>query len=104
MKEKVKVLTQRVDLVSTKQDNISGEILGKLKKDLISESSRILEEFKTNLRNSMGKIEDQLHDKVDKLNLDEITRRIDTKISLEIGRKLDKTDLKKSTVLINKKV
>jgi hypothetical protein len=102
--EKVKIINQRVDLISNKQDNISNEILGKLKKDLVNESSRILEEFKTNLRNSMGKIEDQLHDKVDRLNLDEIARKIDTKIAYEVSKKLDKTDLKKNNGIINKKV
>ena len=104
IKDKIKTMNQRIDHISSKQESISGEILGKLKRDLTNESNRILEEFKLNLKNSMERIEDQLHDKVDKLNLDEIARKIDAKIILEVGRKLDKNDLRKSTGLINKKV
>ncbi len=52
----------------------------------------------------MSRIEDKLNEKVDKLNLDEIARKIDARLSLEMGRKIDKTDLKKNTNLMNKKV
>lgn len=104
LKEKVKNLTSKFEHMSFRQDNITGEILGRIKKDLSGESNRILEEFKTNLKSSMSRIEDKLSEKVDKLNLDEIARKIDSKIIQEVSKKLDKNDLKKNTTIMNKKV
>ena len=104
IKEKVKVIQSKFEIVEVKQENTNKEILGKLKKELVTESTRILLEFKTNLKNSMTQIQDQLHDKVDRLNLDEIARKIDIKITQEVSRKLDKNELKKNTSVLNKKV
>jgi hypothetical protein len=64
----------------------------------------MLEEFRGDLKNSIGKIEDQLREKVDRMNLDEFGRKFDHKLVNEISKKIDKTDLKKNNTYFNKKV
>ena len=100
----LKVLTDRMEQIQSKQNNMNTEILTKVKKDLQYESGRILEDFKYDLRNSINKIQEQLKEKVDRLNLDEFGKKIDNKMLIEIGKKLDKNDLKKNNNLINKKI
>jgi len=56
------------------------------------------------LKNSIGKVEDQLREKVDRMNLDEFGRRFDNKLVNEISKKMDKNDLKKNNTYLNKKV
>ena len=50
------------------------------------------------------KLDDQLKEKVDKYNFDEYGRRVDTKINMEISKKIDKVELKKNNSMMNKKV
>jgi hypothetical protein len=64
----------------------------------------MLEEFRGDLKNSISKIEDQLREKVDRMNLDEFGRKFDHKLVNEISKKIDKTDLKKNNTYFNKKV
>ena len=56
------------------------------------------------MKNSIGKVEDQLREKVDRMNLDEFGRRFDNKLVNEISKKMDKNDLKKNNTYLNKKV
>ena len=70
----------------------------------LGESNRILDEFRGDLKVSIGSIEEQLREKVDRFNLDEFGKRMDTKFNTEISKKIDKFDLKKNNVLLNKKV
>jgi hypothetical protein len=104
VKDKFKAHFLRIEEISNKQENMTGDILARIKRDLNTESNRILDEFKLSLKSSMSRIEDKLNEKVDKLNLDEIARKIDARLSLEMGRKIDKTDLRKNNNLMNKKV
>lgn len=98
------LLVDKVDKLSLKQESMNIEILTKVKRDLSHESTRILEDFKHDLRVSITKIEDQLREKVDRFNLDEFGKRIDNKFNVEINKKLDRTDLKKNNNLITKKI
>ncbi len=111
LKESVKNLTSQVrsiseklEKVKLKQENMNEEILGRVRKDLQHESARILEDFKHDLKTSINKIEDQLREKVDRFNLDEFGRRIDNKFNFEINKKLDRNDLKKNNNFINRKI
>jgi hypothetical protein len=56
------------------------------------------------LKNSIGKIDEQLQNKVDHILLDDFGKRIDNKLSNEINKKIDKHDLKKNNTYISKKV
>jgi hypothetical protein len=100
----LKQLNERIDKLQTKQNNQNAEILNKVKKDLQFESNRILDDFKYDLRSSISKIQEQLKEKVDRLNLDEFGKKIDNKMLIEIGKKLDKNDLRKNNNMINKKI
>lgn len=99
-----KILGDKVERIGQKQENMNAEILAKVKKDLQFESNRILEDFKQDLKTSINKIEDQLREKVDRFNLDEFGKKIDSKFVFEINKKLDRNDLKKNTNLINRKI
>ena len=99
-----KGITEKIEKVQTRQDNMNGEILGRVKKDLTNESTKILTEFKGDLKESVIKIENQLREKVDKYSLDELGRKVDDKMSVEMNKKIDKNDMKKNNNMINKKI
>lgn len=101
---KVKANDERIDKVGSKLENLNLDIMQKVKKDLTQESTRILEEFRMNLRNSITLIQEQMREKVDKFNLDDFSRKLDLKIVNEFSKKLDRSDLNKNTSVINKKV
>jgi FtsZ-binding cell division protein ZapB len=63
-----------------------------------------LDEFRHDLKNSIGKIEDQLREKVDRMNLDEFGRKFDHKLVNEVSKKIDKNDLKRNNNALSKKV
>ncbi len=96
--------TKRIDRMNINIENMNNDLLSKLKKDLLNESTKILGDFKIDLKNSIGKIEDQLREKVDLFSLDEFGRKVDFKLNNEINKKLDRQDLKKNNNLINKKI
>jgi hypothetical protein len=50
------------------------------------------------------KLDEQLRDKVDRYNFDEYGKKMDSKINNEIGKKLDKSDLKKNNNIMYKKI
>ena len=101
---KVTALTNAVDKLEKRMDNLNKDILLIIKKDLKNESTRILEEFKQDLRVSIAKIEEQLRNKVDKFGLMEFGQKIDTRFSKEIKSKIDKSDLNKNNHAINRKI
>lgn len=100
----IKVITEKIDKVSLRQDNMNSEILTRVKKDLSTESGKILNDFKGDLKLSITKIEDQLTEKVDKFSLEEFGKYVNNKLSQEMNKKLDRNDLKKNNNLINKKI
>ena len=101
---KVTALTNAVDNLEKRMDNLNRDILLIIKKDLKNESTRILDEFKQDLRVSIAKIEEQLRNKVDKFGLMEFGQKIDTRFSKEIKSKIDKSDLNKNNHAINRKI
>jgi hypothetical protein len=56
------------------------------------------------LKNSIGKIDEQLQNKVDHILLDDFGKKLDYKLANEISKKIDKHDLKKNNTYISKKV
>jgi DNA repair exonuclease SbcCD ATPase subunit len=99
-----KINSDKIEKISSKVEGMNTEILNKLRKDLQHESQNILENFKLDLKSSINKIEEQLREKVDRFNLDEFGRRIDSKLHNEINKKLDRNDLKRNNHLINRKI
>ena len=67
----LKKLSEGLNKVNSRINNLNKETLVLIKKDLKSESNIILEDFKSGLKDSINRIETQLRDKVDKLGLDE---------------------------------
>lgn len=63
-----------------------------------------MDEFRVDLRLSILKLDDQLKEKVDKINFDDYGKKIDTKINSEVSKKIDKNELKKNNSMISKKV
>ena len=72
------------------------EILTIVKRDLKNESQRILEEFKSDLKLSISKIEEQLRDKLVKFGLVEFGQKMNNRIGNEMSRKSDKNDMSKN--------
>lgn len=99
-----KIINDKLDKVNTKVESFNSEVLQRIRKELMNESNSILDNFKLDLRSNLHKIQDQMRDKVDKLNMDELVRKIDLKIINEVSRKLDRNDMKRNNNVINKKV
>jgi hypothetical protein len=97
-------LNDRMDRINNRIDSMNKEILDKVKRELINESNKILDEFRLDLKFSISKIEEQMREKVDKFNMEEFTRKFEKKMLLEINSKIDRVDLKKNNTILNKKV
>lgn len=97
-------LNDRMDRLNNRLDNMNKDILDRVRKDLMVESNKVLDDFRLDLKFSISKIEEQMREKVDKFNMEEFTRKFEKRILLEINSKIDRVDLKKNNSLINKKV
>jgi hypothetical protein len=72
----LKKLSEGINKINNRINNLNKENLALIKKDLKKESNFILEDFKTALKGSVNKIEEQLKAKVDKLRLDQFWFKI----------------------------
>jgi len=102
--QKIAELQNNFNELKSKVDNMNKEILTIVKRDLKNESQRILEEFKSDLRLSISKIEEQLRDKVDKFGLAEFGQKMNSRIGNEMSRKIDKNDMNKNNMYISRKI
>jgi hypothetical protein len=100
----MKSVSDKVEKVINKQENMNQEIIHKVRKDLTIDSRRIMDEFKTDLKSSIVRIEDKLREKVDKYNLDEVYKNLDDKFISEISKKIDLSDLKRNNNQIVRKI
>jgi len=100
----LKKLSEGLNKVNSRINNLNKEILAMIKKDLRNESNLILEDFKSGLKDSIGKIERQLKDKVDKLGLDEFWNKINDQLVSEMREKIDKKELNKNNMLLKRKI
>ena len=100
----LKKLSEGLNKINSRINNLNKEILAMIKKDLKNESNLILEDFKSGLKDSIGKIERQLKDKVDKLGLDEFWNKINDQLVSEMKEKIDKKELNKNNMLLKRKI
>ena len=100
----LKKLSEGLNKINNRINNINKETLVLIKKDLKSESNIILEDFKVGLKDSIGRIERQLRDKVDKLGLDEFWNKINDQLVSEMRDKIDKKELNKNNILLKRKI
>lgn len=97
-------LKELVDKYNNRIENMTSDLLARVRSELFNESLKVLEEFKTNLKGNILRIQEQMREKVDKINMDEFTKKFEQRLISEVSKKLDRNDLKKNTNLINKKV
>ena len=100
----LKKLSEGINKVNNRINNLNKENLALIKKDLKSESNFILEDFKTGLKDSISKIENQLRDKVDKLGLDQFWNKINEQVIEEMKQKIDKKEMNKNNMYLKKKI
>ena len=100
----LKILSEGINKVNNRINNLNKENLALIKKDLKNESNFILEDFKSGLKESISKIEDQLRDKVDKLGLDQFWNKINDQLIEEMKQKIDKKELNKNNMYLKKKI
>lgn len=100
----LKNISEKTEKNTIKIEGLNSEVLAKIRKDLITESNKVLDEFRLDLKSNIFRIQEQMREKVDKINMDDFSRKFEVRLLHEIGKKLDRTDLKKNTNLINKKV
>ena len=100
----LKKLSDGINKVNSRINNLNKENLALIKKDLKSESNFILEDFKVGLKASIGKIEVQLRDKVDKLGLDQFWNKINDYLIEEMKQKIDKKEMNKNNMYLKKKI
>jgi len=97
-------LKEKVENNSNRIENMNSDLLARIKFELLNESTRILDDFKISLKGSILRIQEQMREKVDKINMDDFSKKFEQKLINEVSKKLDRNDLKKNTNLINKKV
>ena len=95
---------ERLEKIEIRLDSMNKDNLDRVKKDLLFESNKILDEFRLDLKFSISKIEEQMREKVDKFNMEEFIRKFEKRMILEMNSKIDRIDLKKNNSLINRKV
>ena len=100
----LKKLSEGINKVNSRINNLNKETLVLIKKDLKSESNSILEDFKYGLKDSINRIESQLRDKVDKLGLDEFWNKINEQLISEMKEKIDKKEMNKNNQYLKRKI
>ncbi len=100
----LKKLSEGINKVNNRINNLNKENLALIKKDLKNESNFILEDFKTGLKDSISKIENRLRDKVDKLGLDQFWNKINEQVIEEMKQKIDKKEMNKNNMYLKKKI
>ena len=100
----LKKLSEGLNKVNSRINNLNKETLILIKKDLKAESSNILEDFKSGLKDSINRIETQLKDKVDKLGLDEFWNKINEQLIAEMNEKIDKKEMNKNNQYLKRKI
>ena len=100
----LKKLSEGINKVNSRINNLNKETLVLIKKDLKKESSNILEDFKSGLKESINRIETQLKDKVDKLGLDEFWNKINDQLIVEMNEKIDKKEMNKNNQYLKRKI
>ena len=100
----LKKLSEGINKINSRLNNLNKENLAIIKKDLKNESNYILEDFKVGLKSSISKIEDQLRDKVDKLGLDQFWNKINEYLIEEMKQKIDKKEMNKNNLYLKKKI
>ena len=97
MEEKIKTLSYKVD-------KIMEEIGMRIKREMLIESGRIFDGFKTKLKHSISTIEDQLQFKVDQIGLLELARQLEKKMNEEIKLKIGVDELRKNNNNLTRKI
>ena len=100
----LKKLSEGLNKVNSRINNLNKETLVLIKKDLKNESNFILEDFKSGLKDSINRIETQLRDKVDKLGLDEFWNKINEQLIAEMKEKIDKKEMNKNNQYLKRKI
>jgi hypothetical protein len=97
-------LKEKVESNSNRIENMNSDLLARIKFELLNESTRILDDFKSGLKGNILRIQEQMREKVDKINMEDFSKKFEQRLINEVSKKLDRNDLKKNTNLINKKV
>ena len=100
----LKKLSEEINKVNTRINNLNKETLILIKRDLKNESNAILDDFKSGLKESITRIETQLRDKVDKLGLDEFWNKINEQLVAEMKEKIDKKEMNKNNQYLKRKI
>ena len=100
----LKKLSEGINKVNNRINNLNKETLILIKKDLKAESNNIFDDFKSGLKESINRIETQLKDKVDKLGLDEFWNKINEQLIAEMKEKIDKKEMNKNNQYLKRKI
>ena len=100
----LKKLSEGINKVNTRISNLNKETLILIKKDLKAESNNIFDDFKSGLKESISRIENQLRDKVDKLGLDQFWNKINEQLLSEMKEKIDKKEMNKNNQYLKRKI
>ena len=100
----LKKLSEGINKVNSRINNLNKETLTLIKKDLKAESNNIFDDFKFGLKESISRIESQLRDKVDKLGLDQFWNKINEQLLSEMKEKIDKKEMNKNNQYLKRKI
>ena len=108
---KLEVLTEFIELINNKISSLekkfntnTKDIKNDLKYHLKADTYKVIEHFKLKLDSFTEKFENELKNKIDKMGLNVFESKLNSRLNNDLKDKLNKNDLKKNNVTINKKI
>lgn len=100
----LKILSDNLEKVTKKQDNMVNVISEAFKNDLKKENISIVQFMMDEIKKVVEKFSSQLNNKAEINLIERLTKEIENKYDSEISKKLDKKEVKKNNNIMNKKV
>lgn len=100
----MKELDSKIKELSLSIEKINDDLNIKIKREMIIEGGKVFDNFKYKLRQSLINIEDKLNYKADQINLEDIVKKLELKLTNELNHKIGSNELIKNNNNINKKI
>ena len=100
----MKSIFETLEKVSKKQDNMLLIFSNKLKNELREENNHMSKSLKDDIKNVVEKFSLELKTKAEVNLIHKFANQLDDKMETEMSKKLDKTEIKQKTSVMNRKV
>ena len=98
------LLSDKITNLEKKHASLTKDIKDEIKNNLKNKTVAVVDEFKAKLATFTNKFEDELKNKIDQIGLYSFENKISNKFSNDLKDKLNKNELKKNNININRKI